>query len=628
VGRRARTRASIAAAAALVTGVVSLCLSGAGATAAVRYPGTGLSTNYDFARLILRDGGWPVSANNVTVLTQWLRSEEPATHWWDRDNPLNDGLGSGGGEGLGTYDSVITAAYYVAANLENHAYGYPEIVRDLGTSAPVIATDRAIWRSSWAAGHYGRGADWGTSPVPSVESPAEAWRSPTHCPIGYPAGEVGPCGRWFTTTGATWRSGSPGGIERQELWSFSSGVAGQDTATWAPSLAAGSYRVSAFLPALFDDANVTYVVTDAAGPHRVLVDQEPFTNAWVPLGTFTASGAVGIRVTLSTASRGPRGATYVAADVVRFARATPSLLPSFTHLADAVPTGIRPPGPPQDVTALAGNGRATVAWLAPSKDGGSPIRRFVVTAEPGARSCADVVRAPGEASCVVAGLANGAPYSFDVRAVNRAGAGVVSGPSNPVRPLGVAQLRVVAVAHLLRFGERIVYRALTTPVTTGGSVLFAEDGRVLRGCQGARVVRGRASCAIRLTATSRHVILATFSGDDVLSGTQRALAVRVHRAPTAFRVGPVPSAAVEGTAVTLHAWHLPGLATGSVVFTSGAVRLCVAVVTSGGAVCAADPNLAVGPHRVIARYVGDRDFSSSISRTTIQILPASPPLAS
>jgi Fibronectin type III domain len=618
----------MAAATALLTALVSLFLSVSGAMAAVRYPGTGLSTNYDFARLILRDGGWPVSANNVTVLTQWLRSEEPTSHWWDRDNPLNDGLGSGGGEGLGTYDSVIIAAYYVAANLENHAYGYPEIVRDLGASAPVIVTDRAIWRSSWAAGHYGGGADWGTSPVPSVDSPAAAWRSPTVCPIAYPAGEVGPCGKWFTTTGATWRSGAPGGIERQELWSFSSGVAGQDTATWAPPLTAGSYQLTAFLPALFDDANVTYVVTDAAGSHRVLVDQEPFTNAWVPLGTFTASGASGVRVTLSTASRGPRGATYVAADVVRFARTSPMFLPSLSHLTDAVPTAVRPPGPPQDVTALAGNGRATVAWLAPSKDGGAPISRFVVTTNPGARTCASVVRAPGDASCNVAGLVNGTPYTFVVHAVNRVGSGALSGASNPVRPLGVAQLRVVVVARALRFGERVVYRALTTPSTTGGSVLFAEDGSVLRGCQNARVVRGRASCAVRLTATSRHVVLATFSGDDVLSGTQHALAVLVLRAPSAFLAGPAPGSTVDGAPVALHAWHLPGLATGSVVFTTGAVRLCVAVVASGGAVCRADPDLGVGLHRVVARYVGNRDFSSSTARTTLQILPGSPSLGS
>lgn len=619
---RTRTRALRAATAAVALAATAL-LGGPGAVAAVRNPGAGLSTNYDFARLVLRDGGWPVSANNVTVLTQWLRSEEPPTDWWDRDNPLNNGLGSGGGEGLGSYGSVISAAYYVAANLEKPAWGYPEISRDLRASAPVIATDRAIWRSSWASGHYGRGADWGTSPVPSVAAPAAAWQSPTRCPIAYPAGEVGPCGHDFSTTGTTWRSGSPGGVRGQELWAFSTGVPGDDTATWAPALAPGTYAVAAFLPTNFDDANVSYVVTDATGGHRVLVDQEPYANAWAPLGSFTAAGASSIQVRLSTASRGPSGATYVAADAVRFVR-TAAGAPSGGRIDHVVDAQVRPPGPPQDVSALAGDGRAVVSWLAPSKDGGDPIGHFTVTSQPGGRTCGSVVRAPGEHTCVVTGLTNGTPYTFTVRAVNGAGVGVASGPSNPSRPLGIARLRLVAVAHALRYGERVVYRALTTPATTGGTVLFAEDGKVLRGCQSSLVVRGRASCALRLTATSRHEIQATFSGNETLTGAERTLALVVQRAPSAFRSAALPATVAVGATMTLRVWHLPGLASGTVDFSSGTTMLCTAVVRSGGGTCSVVVHLAAGVDRIVARYVGDRDFRSSLARTTVDVTASTP----
>jgi len=607
--------------AALALGLAPMVLidASAGASPAVHL-GTGLSTNYDFARLVLQDGGWPVSANNVTVLTQWLRSEEPPTRWWNRDNPLNNGLGSGGGSGLGSYGSVVTAAFFIALNLQNSAYGYPAIARDLRQSVAVPRTDEAIWRSSWAAGHYGRGADWGTSPVPSVAAPPVAWRNPTRCPIPYPAFVVGPCGRGFMTTGGTWHSAAREGIRGQELWSFSTGAVGQDTVSWAPALPAGTYKVAAFLPALFSDANVTYDVTDASGTHRVLAYQEPYSNAWAPLGTFTAAGASSIRVTLSTASRGPRGATYVAADAMRFLR-VPAGAAALLSADGVLHPALRSPGRPLDVTAVAGDGKAVVSWLAPSKDGGAPISRFSVLSLPGDKACVSVVRAPGVHSCTVGRLANGVNYRFVVRAVSRVGEGRPSGPSSPVRPLGISVIRVVAMAHRLQYDARVVYRAYASPTTTtGGSVLFAEDGRVLPGCQSARLVHGRASCAVRLTAASRHVVLATYSGDRVLSGTQHALGILVERAPTQLRDAPSPASAAPGATVMLRAWHLPGLATGKVVFSTGPDRLCVADAQSGGGACTFALHLAAGVHFVVAKYLGDRNFGASLARTTLEVV--------
>ena len=140
------------------------------------YPGTGLSTNYDWARLVLRDGGWPQSSNNVTVITQWMTSEEPTSNWFDRDNPLNNGLGSGGGAGLGSYPNLHTAAYYVAKNLSTGQFGYGAVVKDLRASAAPSTTARAIWASDWASSHYGYGSAWATGTAPTVRTPSGvAW---------------------------------------------------------------------------------------------------------------------------------------------------------------------------------------------------------------------------------------------------------------------------------------------------------------------------------------------------------------------------------------------------------------------------------------------------------------------
>jgi hypothetical protein len=138
-------------------------------------PAHGRSTNYDFARLVLADGGWAQSANNITTMVQWMASEEPPGHWWDRDNPLNNGFGSGGGAGLGAYPNLVVAAHFVAANLNGGPGDYGHITADLRASAAPSVTERAIWSSPWAASHYGWGADFFKGHVPDVAAPARDW---------------------------------------------------------------------------------------------------------------------------------------------------------------------------------------------------------------------------------------------------------------------------------------------------------------------------------------------------------------------------------------------------------------------------------------------------------------------
>ena len=84
--------------------------------------------------------------NNTTVLTQWLRAEEPTSWWWYRDNPRTTAWGAEVGSQEGAYPSVVDAALEVARNLDGPAYGYPRIARDLAASAPPSTTARAIWR--------------------------------------------------------------------------------------------------------------------------------------------------------------------------------------------------------------------------------------------------------------------------------------------------------------------------------------------------------------------------------------------------------------------------------------------------------------------------------------------------
>jgi hypothetical protein len=131
-------------------------------------------TNYDWAKLVLVLGGWPMTEENVTVITRWMRQENYVDTWWNRNNPLNNGWGSGGGGGTGTYDSLVIAAENAAEALHTLA-GYAGIRESLAASAPTGVTEAAIWASPWATGHYDNGAHWSYVDVPVVKAPADAW---------------------------------------------------------------------------------------------------------------------------------------------------------------------------------------------------------------------------------------------------------------------------------------------------------------------------------------------------------------------------------------------------------------------------------------------------------------------
>jgi hypothetical protein len=77
--------------------------------------------------------------DNITVLSQWMASEEPASDWHNRNNPLNNGDGSGGGAGLGTYDNLVIAAYYAAHNINANPSWYGQIDSDLPACATATA---------------------------------------------------------------------------------------------------------------------------------------------------------------------------------------------------------------------------------------------------------------------------------------------------------------------------------------------------------------------------------------------------------------------------------------------------------------------------------------------------------
>jgi len=105
----------------------------------------------------------------------------------------------------------------------------------------------------------------------------------------------------------------------------------------------------------------------------------------------------------------------------------PGGLSAASNLVAVTPSVV--PGTPTEVTAVAGNGRATIAFTVPSETGGSPITGYEVIISPG-----NAVVAGGSSPITVTGLTNGVSYTFTVIAINSAGRSAASGQSNAIVP--------------------------------------------------------------------------------------------------------------------------------------------------------------------------------------------------
>jgi len=134
-----------------------------------------------------------------------------------------------------------------------------------------------------------------------------------------------------------------------------------------------------------------------------------------------------------------------------------------------------PPGAPTQVIAVAGDGSATVAWTPPPTSGSFPVTHYQVTANPGGASCLTTLT-----TCTVTGLTAGMPYTFTVRALNGAGWGPASAPSDALTPLDIS---ITITAS--RSGKRVVVVGMATGMSTGNTLTpwmkIERGGSLLRG---------------------------------------------------------------------------------------------------------------------------------------------------
>lgn len=139
-----------------------------------------------------------------------------------------------------------------------------------------------------------------------------------------------------------------------------------------------------------------------------------------------------------------------------------------------------PPHVPTDLAATAGNGRVTLAWVAPAS--GPVPTTYTVTAQPGGRTC---TAAHPITTCAVDGLTNGTAYTFTATATGARGTSSVSNSasatpsaippaSSPGVPSGLAATagdRQVSLSWQASAGNPVPERYTVHAQPGGGSCL-------------------------------------------------------------------------------------------------------------------------------------------------------------
>jgi hypothetical protein len=127
------------------------------------------------------------------------------------------------------------------------------------------------------------------------------------------------------------------------------------------------------------------------------------------------------------------------------------------------PVPVFPASAPLDVFASGGDASATVEWKAPTSTGSFPVSTYQVTSTPGGHSCLTTAL-----SCTVSGLGNGTTYTFRVKALNGAGWGASSEPSNAVTPWAEPKPAIMIAGT--RSGRTIAITGEATGLPSGSVV--------------------------------------------------------------------------------------------------------------------------------------------------------------
>jgi hypothetical protein len=220
---------------------------------------------------------------------------------------------------------------------------------------------------------------------------------------------------------------------------------------------------------------VTARVTDATGVENPTIQfVSDTTSQTAGFGSMTRTYGTALDGTYSRTITIPQGdatgawsaSLYPLSDIVGNSGSfgPPAGYPKTLTVNATTPTPAKPTAP-STVTAMAGDGTASMSWTPPASDGGSPISGYTVTSSPVSAGCVTT----GASTCTITGLSNGTAYTFTVTATNTAGSSPASAASAAVTPKvpATAPGAPKGVGAIPGNAQAVV--SWTAPVSDGGS---------------------------------------------------------------------------------------------------------------------------------------------------------------
>jgi large repetitive protein len=407
---------------------------------------------------------------------------------------------------------------------------------------------------------------------------------------------------------------------------------------------AAGFSTSAVVAGLTNGTQYTFTVTatNRLGESISSPPSNPVTPAGVPstvtapIGTpgdsqvsvaFVPTSANGSPITAYTVTAYPGGATFtgttspILATGLANGTAYSFRITATNALGTSVPSALSAPVTPSGApatmvapTAVAGDQKATVSFVAPSS-GGSPIIDYSIVVTPGG---AIVPVASTQTSAMVTGLTNGTAYTFKMIATNAIGSSAASPASPPVIPAGVPFVVADPVATR---GDSSVSISFTAPnnngaVITSYNVTTTPGGAVTTGTSSPVVMTGLDNgSSYRFVVTATNAVGTSLPSASTASVTPAAVPSTM-AAPigtsgdasvsVAFAAPSANGAAITGYNVTAS----PGGATASGTatpvtvnsLTNGTAYTFVVTATNGAGTSIASPaSAAVTPAKVPAQ---------------------------